>query len=290
MYPTDEETFDARVSPEWVKEGHLNSIQAFLKRLQDFLGYGGRLNDKTGLVMPVGAIIEYPDVSAPTGWLLCNGKEYDNSHADYIDLYAVIGDKYGARDGSYFNVPDKRHMFSRGYGKIIDRNFLPENISTLTEKIAITGHEYYRAGMPVRFSTTDTLFAPIVINTTYYTIWYVDGLIALATNRANALAGTKINITSFGVGTHTIHSWLEQDEDSRIALTTGGNTGEDLGSYQITKNLSHRHKVFATRNVQSGTDYRGVRATSGDDDVDTGYTGDHESRPYNVNVNYIIKR
>ena len=57
VYPADEETFDERVSPEFIKDDHLNLVQSFLKRLQDFLGYGGRLHDKTGLVMPVGAML-----------------------------------------------------------------------------------------------------------------------------------------------------------------------------------------------------------------------------------------
>lgn len=53
---------------------------------------------------PVGAIIPYGGSTAPTGWLLCNGAAV--SRITYSDLFAVIGTKYGAGDGSTtFNLP-----------------------------------------------------------------------------------------------------------------------------------------------------------------------------------------
>lgn len=54
---------------------------------------------------PVGAIIPYGGSTAPTGWLICNGAAV--SRTTYSDLFAVIGTKYGAGDGSTtFNLPD----------------------------------------------------------------------------------------------------------------------------------------------------------------------------------------
>lgn len=53
---------------------------------------------------PVGMIAPFGGTTAPTGWLLCNGATV--SRTTYSDLFAVIGTKYGAGDGSTtFNLP-----------------------------------------------------------------------------------------------------------------------------------------------------------------------------------------
>mgnify|MGYP003882523643 CR=1 FL=1 len=65
----------------------------------------GRIKDKTGFVMPVGAVIPYAGSSAPDGWMMCDGSTYDTSA--FRDLFAVIGYTYGG-SGSQFRVPDLR--------------------------------------------------------------------------------------------------------------------------------------------------------------------------------------
>lgn len=62
-------------------------------------------------------------------------------------------------------------------------------------------------GTRVRLTTTTTLPAPLATATDYYVIRMSDGTFELATNYANAIAGTQINITDAGTGTHTI-TWL----------------------------------------------------------------------------------
>lgn len=55
--------------------------------------------------MPPGAITAYVAAAAPTGWLLCQGQEV--SRATYATLYAVIGNTYGAGNGTTtFNLPN----------------------------------------------------------------------------------------------------------------------------------------------------------------------------------------
>lgn len=63
---------------------------------------------------------------------------------------------------------------------------------------------YLQTGDGVQVSTTGTLPAGLAAATTYYYISL--GMVSgkLATTRANAFAGTAINITSNGTGTHTI--------------------------------------------------------------------------------------
>ena len=66
----------------------------------------------SGLV-EIGSIIMYGGLTAPTGWLLCDGTSYSTSGA-YSDLFKAIGPSFGSADGTHFNVPDFRGIFPRG--------------------------------------------------------------------------------------------------------------------------------------------------------------------------------
>jgi len=62
-------------------------------------------------------------------------------------------------------------------------------------------------GTRVQVSTTTTLPAPLAAATNYYLIRVTDTTFKLATTYANAIAGTAIDITTTGTGTHTV-AWL----------------------------------------------------------------------------------
>ncbi len=65
-------------------------------------------------ITPLGAIVMYGTVTAPTGWLECHGQAV--SRTTYNELYAVIGTNFGSGDGSTtFNLPDMRGAFARGW-------------------------------------------------------------------------------------------------------------------------------------------------------------------------------
>lgn len=64
-------------------------------------------------LVPAGAIMAFGGLSAPTGWLLCDGSAV--SRATYADLFAAIGTTYGVGDGATtFNLPDLRQRFPLG--------------------------------------------------------------------------------------------------------------------------------------------------------------------------------
>lgn len=68
---------------------------------------------QTYLPIVVGAVMAFAGSTSPTGWLLCDGSAV--SRTDYADLYAVIGDTYGAGDGSTtFNLPNLIDKFVQG--------------------------------------------------------------------------------------------------------------------------------------------------------------------------------
>lgn len=62
----------------------------------------------------LGSVIPFAQVSAPTGWLVCDGTAV--SRSVYAALYAAIATVYGVGNGSTtFNLPDLRGEFVRGF-------------------------------------------------------------------------------------------------------------------------------------------------------------------------------
>ncbi len=67
---------------------------------------------QSGLVLPVGSFLSWSTDTVPDGFLVRDGSAV--SRATYADLFAVIGTRYGAGDGSTtFNLPDHRGLFER---------------------------------------------------------------------------------------------------------------------------------------------------------------------------------
>ena len=65
-------------------------------------------------VMPVGTVIYSAASTAPSGFIICDGRALNRT--SYPALFAVIGTTYGAGDGSTtFNLPDLRGEFIRGW-------------------------------------------------------------------------------------------------------------------------------------------------------------------------------
>lgn len=68
---------------------------------------------KLVIAVPVGTGIDFYADSPPTGFLVRNGAAV--SRTTYAALFAVIGTKYGAGDGSTtFNLPNSIGVFSQG--------------------------------------------------------------------------------------------------------------------------------------------------------------------------------
>lgn len=63
--------------------------------------------------IPTGSVLPFAGIAAPEGFLLCNGQEV--SRFTYAKLYGVLGDTYGAGDGSTtFNLPNLIDKFIQG--------------------------------------------------------------------------------------------------------------------------------------------------------------------------------
>lgn len=70
----------------------------------------------------------------------------------------------------------------------------------------ITVANVYTTGEPVRVRSSGGVPAGLTANTVYYAIYVSDTSIQLALSEANALAGTEIDLTTQGSGTHSIIS------------------------------------------------------------------------------------
>lgn len=77
------------------------------------------------------------------------------------------------------------------------------DVTAAADTITITGHGF-TTGALVQLTTTDTLPAGLSTSTNYYLIVVDADTLSFATNQANALAGTAIDITDAGTGTHTV--------------------------------------------------------------------------------------
>jgi len=125
-------------------------------------------------IIPAGTVIESANLSAPTGWLSCNGAAV--SRSTYSTLYAAI---------------------TASLGTVTITSANPGVVSLSAHGLS--------TGSCVELTTTGTLPTNLAVNTNYYVIYVGADSFRLATSAANAIAGTAID-TSGGSpsGTHTI--------------------------------------------------------------------------------------
>lgn len=71
-----------------------------------------RSRDITNDLVPPGTIVAFGGVTAPAGWLACDGAVVATSA--YPALYAAIGATWGSPGAGQFSLPDLRGVFIRG--------------------------------------------------------------------------------------------------------------------------------------------------------------------------------
>jgi len=85
--------------------------------------------------------------------------------------------------------------------------------SASTDLLTVTKSRItWTMGDAVMVSTSGTLPSPLAASTVYYVIAVADLTMQLATSSANAAAGTEIDITTAGSGTHTITKAITDDD------------------------------------------------------------------------------
>lgn len=81
----------------------------------DGLAWQQPVNSSTNSTVPTGAMLDFAGVTAPSGFLGCDGSAV--SRTTYAALFSVLGTTWGSGDGSTtFNIPDFRRRVSIGSG------------------------------------------------------------------------------------------------------------------------------------------------------------------------------
>lgn len=176
---------------------------------------GATVSQLTGISgVPVGAMMDWPSATAPTGWLVCAGQTL--SRTDYADLFAIVGTTFGAPSGSTFQLPDLRGRVAAGLdvdsGGYADRLTTP-NSRTLgasggTQTVTLTTAE-----MPAH---THTLSGSVGEGGSHDHSFLLSDSGGVGTTRAAAAPGGSAgsqNVTTVGTHTHPM---------SGTANSTGG--------------------------------------------------------------------
>lgn len=82
------------------------------------------------------------------------------------------------------------------------KSFATTDVNTSTDTITETSHNYY-TGLVGQVSSSGSLPGGLSTSTDYYVIKLTANTYQLASSLANANAGTAVNLTSVGSGTHT---------------------------------------------------------------------------------------
>ena len=205
-------------------------------------------------------------------------------------------------------VPDLRSRIPIGVGTgTIAFDFLPAAVDTATEVITVPSNKTLYTGTAVVYTSTGTVVTGLTASTTYYVIRSSATTIQLASSLALALAGTAINLTGQGTGTHTLTQTL-------TARSLGDKGGEETHTQKGTEvgihnhgvtDPGHTHSIDGVTVTDASSAQGFVNDTSANDtDSDrtsasntTGITINNTATPAGFNVmnpflalNYIIKQ
>ncbi len=137
-------------------------------------------------------------------------------------------------------------------------------------------------GTRMRFTTTTTLPAGISLATDYYYIRVSNSTGKLATSYANAIAGTNINITDAGTGTHTA-TWLlpRYTNGAGVNAFYFANNATPLGAATPNLSLGYTNSAQATGRATPTVLPVGKTAASNSHIIHTGATA---AGKYNYSV------
>jgi microcystin-dependent protein len=112
---------------------------------------GSSITSASSPLVPSGVVWEYAGISAPTGFLLCDGSAV--SRTTYASLFAAIGTNFGVGDGATtFNLPDHKGRTGVGAGTYTDT--VSGSITrTLGTKLGAEKHVMLTNEMPLHTHT-----------------------------------------------------------------------------------------------------------------------------------------
>lgn len=158
---------------------------------------------------------------------LADGATVTIDSSDKAKIYTVTlgGNRAGALSNEYSG---RRFMLQIGQDATGSRlwtwfnkasTFATSDVNTTSEVITVGRN--IPTGTPIKFSSTTTVPAGLVAGTKYYAINASATTIKVASTLALAQAGTPIDLTSQGTGTHTIKTEIAWANDTEPTLQTG---------------------------------------------------------------------
>lgn len=122
------------------------------------------------------------------------------------------------------------------YTALADLDFAAADVNTTTDVIAEVGHGMVTGAGPFRLSTTSALptGTGIAVDTNVFIIAPTADTYKLATSKANALAGTAIDITNAGTGTHTLRRGQNDVIIAQLVAGLNAVTGLTYTASQVT--------------------------------------------------------
>lgn len=123
-------------------------------------------------------------------------------------------------------------------------NFATTDVNTTNDTITETAHGFL-TGLKGQFTTTTTLPAGLSLSTDYWVIKVDDNTYKVATSLANAQAGTQVDITDQGTGTHTFTATALSGTVKLQGSNNDSNYKDIAGStIQLTSDTKQLYNVF----------------------------------------------
>lgn len=281
-------------------------------------GSGGWFDASTGSATStsagdVGTVLLYAaGVTAPTGWLFCDGTAV--SRSTYSGLYALIGTSYGAGNGTTtFNLPDfsDRILFSAPSSFLVSD--IPSNTATwFTGSVSpySTPFSHSAAGDHDKHGETQGPVAGDHSHTDSHSHTASSGSGASVTMGSHTASG------AFGFGgaahTHTRTSGATSAPTATLAQNTpaitvasgvhthvvtlasaGASTNHVAGSTSYAKSVTHSGHSHTAGSGSSSTDDIASTTTLGHNhSINQGASGNHQHTDHDLKIyglTYIIK-
>ncbi|MEE8608989.1 MAG: hypothetical protein V3S55_15400 [Nitrospiraceae bacterium] len=147
-----------------------------------------------------------------------------------------VTDTFIAWDAEIYDHPAGPNQFWLGINATITTDFATDDI------IDLTTHGMQTADGPFQFTTTTTLPAGISLATDYFAIRVSDNEFEIALSISDAIAGTQVDITDDGTGTHTI------DRETRLVVPQNVTQVRLKGAIEMVANATGERLLEIKKN------------------------------------------
>lgn len=191
-----------------------------------------------GLSAPVGCVMDFAGVTAPSGWLLCFGQAV--SRTTYTALFQAIGTAYGVGDGSTtFNVPDCRGRARLGLDNMGGAAANRSSTVITSALGASGGHQLFQGHAHGNTATAATTTATTTGTTTTTISTASLGSMSAAGSASVTYPDWTTTITSISVAAGATQGLL-------VPATAGGDVSRSVFGQPVTVSLFGAPAVSST--------------------------------------------